>query len=239
MKNTHKEFKERWLSIKKELREDSSDDILKKVYLIYIDRIENRYFKPIELLRNHKDSCDGFGFSMVAILCSLIEFLQSSIDGKFHKQSYENEHKEKFPILVSKGLIKYYGKGGREEFVKYLKELDSRFKESHNCIADFSSVAEEFYSCIRCALLHDACTRNNWIIRKESDDDLIFDNSNSEEKILYRNNFYQLIKNKVNCSMKDQFANDLGLRKNLLKKMDVIFETANYSKFEDIPFWWN
>ncbi|MFM9826826.1 hypothetical protein [Flavobacterium sp.] len=240
-RNTHKEFKERWIFIKNELKEYSSVDLFQKVYLIYNERIENRYFKPIELLRNNKDSCDGFGFSMVAISCSLIEFLQSTIDGKFDKLSYKNEFMSKYPILVSEGLIDYYGGKSGDEFVKFLKELNSRFKEKSNYISNFDSVAKEFYKCVRCTLLHDACTRNNWIIREESDDDTIFDNSNKEEKILYRNNFYELIKNKVNFEMRDQFLDkdNTELRKNLLKKMDVIFETANYGKKEDIPFWWN
>lgn len=238
--NTHRELKKRWVAVKKDLSE-GSDFGIEEVYSIYFGRIENRYFKPIELLRDRKDSCDGFGFSMVAILCTLIEFLQSTLDGKFDKQSYKNEFTEKYPILVSESLIGYYeGKSG-DEFVKFLKELNPRFKEIPNYKCHFDSVAKEFYKCVRCPILHDACTRNNWIIREESDDDSIFDNSNKEEKILYRNNFYELIKNKVNCEMRDQFLDkdNAELRKNLLKKMDVIFETANYSKKEDIPFWWN
>lgn len=239
IKNTHKEFKEHWISIKDKLKENSSVATLEEVYLIYNKRIDNRYFKPIKLLRDHEDSSDGFGFSMVAILCSLIEFLQSTIDGKFHQLSYEEEFKYKYETLVNNGAIDYYGKAGRDEFIKFLKELDSRFKEKPGYKTNFDSVAEEFYSCIRCSLLHDACTRNNWIIREESCDDSIFDISNKEEKILYRNNFYKLIKNKVEVDMKKQFASDSGFRKNLLKKMDVIFETAIYDSTDEIPFWWN
>jgi hypothetical protein len=238
-KNTHKEFKEHWISVKDELKEYSSTETFEEVYLIYIERIKNRYFRPIELLRDYKDSSDGFGFSMVAILCSLIEFLQSTIDGKFHQLSYKDEFKVKYPILESVGCIHYYGGGGRNEFIEFLKELNTSFKDNPIYSKDYDTVAREFYSCVRCALLHDACTSGNWIIREQSDKDLILDISNPEEKILYRNKFYELIKNKVNCDMKNQFIVDAEFRKNLLKKMDIIFETANYSKKEDIPFWWN
>lgn len=235
--NTHKELKKRWATIKQNLSEDSVLGI-EDVYNIFFERIENRYFKPIELLRDSEDSCDGFGFSMVAILCTLIEFLQSTIDGKFHQQSYEEEFKCKYKTLVNRGFINYYGNGGRNEFVIFLKDLDSRFEEKSGYITNFDSVAEEFYSCIRCSLLHDACTRNNWIIREKSVDDSIFDNSNKEEKILYRNDFYTLIKNKVEVDMKGRFFDDQGFRRNLLKKMDIVFETANYSNNDKIPFWW-
>lgn len=236
--NTHRELKERWIDVKKHLSENSVLGI-EEVYNIYFERIENRYFKPIELLKIRDDSTDGYGFSMVAILCTLIEFLQSTIDGKFDKQSYKNEFTEKYPILVSEGLIGYYeGKSG-DEFVKFLKELNPRFKEIPIYKCHFDSVAKEFYKCVRCPILHDACTRNNWIIREKSENNLIFDISDSKVKILYRNDFYDIIKEKVKKDMKEQFIEDKEIRKNLFKKMDIIFETANYSKKEDIPFWWN
>lgn len=239
--NTHKEFEKRWISIKNELKEDSSIDLFQKVYLIYKERIDNRYFKPIELLRDHKDSSDGFGFSMVAILCTLIEFLQSTIDGRFDEKSYGNEFRFKYSILHSEGKIPYYGmvnENEDNEFVKFLKDLDSSFEKNPPYSNHYNSIAREFYSCIRCSLLHDACTRNNWIIREKSVDNSIFDNSNKDEKILYRNDFYTLIKNKVDVDMKEQFTADSEFRKKLLKKMDIIFETANYIDKDEIPFWW-
>lgn len=236
--NTHRELMKRWVDVKKDLSEGSVLGI-EEVYSIYFERIENRYFKPIELLKSHDDSIDGYGFSMVAILCTLIEFLQSTIDGKFDKLSYGNEFLEKYPILASEGLIGYYEGTGGDEFVKFLKELNPRFKEKPNYKCYFDSVAKEFYKCVRCTLLHDACTRNNWIIREKSGDNSIFDISNKEEKILYRNDFYGIIKEKVKKDMKEQFVEDEKIRKNLFKKMDIIFETANYSKKEEIPFWWN
>lgn len=236
--NTHKELKERWITVKQNLSEDS-DFGIEEVYSIYFERIDNRYFKPIELLKKHDDSTDGYGFSMVAILFTLIEFLQSTLDGKFDKQSYKNEFAEKYAILVREGLIGYYeGKSG-DEFVKFLKELNPRFKEIPNYKCHFDSVAKEFYKCVRCPILHDACTRNNWIIREKSGDNSIFDISNKDEKILYRNDFYDIIKEKIKKDMKEQFVENKEIRKNLFKKMDIIFETANYSKKEEIPFWWN
>lgn len=236
--NTHRELKKRWVAVKKDLSE-GSDFGIEEVYSIYFKRIENRYFKPIELLKSHDDSIDGYGFSMVAILCSLIEFLQSTIDGKFHRISYEEEFKVKYPILDSEGCIHYYGGAGRNEFIEFLKELNTSFKDNPTYSEDYDTVAREFYSCVRCALLHDACTSGNWIIREQSDKDLIFDISNPEEKILYRNNFYKKIYEKVKNDMSANFINNIEFRKNLLKKMDIIFETANYIVKDEIPFWWN
>lgn len=237
--NTHKDLKQRWIAIKENLSEDSVLGI-EEVYNIFFERIENRYFKPIKLLKSHDDSIDGYGFSMVAILCSLIEFLQSTIDGKFHKKTYGNEFRSKYQLLDSRNLLTYYQSGNSKkdnEFVNFLKELDLNFKI--NPIGYYDSIAREFYDCVRCALLHDACTRNNWIIREKTEKKLIFDYSNSEGKILYRNNFFEKIYEKVNIGMREQFVKDLGFRKNLLKKMDIIFETANYCKKGNIPFWWN
>jgi hypothetical protein len=150
---------------------------------------------------------DGFGFSMVAILCSLIEFLQSTIDGKFDKKAYENEFNLKYSVLQNEKRITYYevvNNNEDNEFVIFLKKLDSRFEKNPDYSAYYNSVAREFYECIRCAILHDACTRNNWIIREKSGDNSIFDISKKEEKILYRNDFYNIIKEKVKKDMKEQ-----------------------------------
>lgn len=239
--NTHKELKERWIAVKQNLFEDS-DFGIEEVYSIYFERIENRYFKPIELLKIDDDSSDGYGFSMIAISCSLIEFLQSTIDGKFDEKSYKYEFVSKYPLLVQRGVLKFYGKTEKNtdnQFVLFLKKLDSNFEVNPTYSEHYDSVAREFYSCVRCALLHDACTSGNWIIREKSDKDLIFDISNPQEKILYRNNFYEKIYEKVKNDMRKNFTNNIEFRKNLLKKMDIIFETANYIDKDEIPFWWN
>lgn len=186
IKNTHKELKERWETVKKDLNEDSSIDNWNEVYDIFTDRIENRYFRPSESLRDHISSIDGFGFSMVTILCTLIEFLQSTIDGRFEKRSNEVEYRDKYTLLLETGRLKFYSNNGCNKFVWFLENLHSGFKDKPNSDSNhFNSVANEFYSSVRCALLHDACTRNNWIIKEKSIGGLIFDNSNREEKILY------------------------------------------------------
>lgn len=236
--NKHRDLKEEWIELKKDIVKTNLDEILwDKVFDIYCNRIKYRYFMPVEVLIKHENSKVGFGFSIVTILCSLIEFLQSSIDGCFDKKSYENEFKIKYKTLSNQGFINYYSyEDDDNEFVKFLikKIPNANFEAKPIYTKHFKSVAREFYSCIRCSLLHDAVTRNNWIIREKSNN-LIFDNSNEKKKILYRNNFYEAIKNVV-----DEMRNEESevIRHNLLKKIDVIFETADYQTVEEVPFWW-
>jgi hypothetical protein len=50
----------------------------------YVTRLSLRYLHPIEVLQQN-GTCQGEGFSIVAIQCSLIEFLESTEQGKNYR----------------------------------------------------------------------------------------------------------------------------------------------------------
>ena len=50
----------------------------------YLPRLELRYLHPIKLLQEN-GTFQGEGFSIMAILCSLVEFLESTYQGKLYK----------------------------------------------------------------------------------------------------------------------------------------------------------
>lgn len=47
-------------------------------------RLELRYLKPIRILQEH-GTLEGEGFSILAILCTLVEFLESTFQGKNYR----------------------------------------------------------------------------------------------------------------------------------------------------------
>jgi hypothetical protein len=111
------------------------------------ERIETRYFKPIQAI-DAIGSSKGEGFSIVAIQCSLIEFLGSTLEGT----SYKHRPDKTKPL----GQFEYDDSG--DLFVRFLTTAEpfkNSFSEAH---------ARDFYKSVRCGLLHEARTKNGWTI---------------------------------------------------------------------------
>lgn len=184
------------------------------------ERLNTRYFQPIERILNIpnyesewsfcgfidnvlseigiKSSPDieeksvmalsGEGFAAMTLICSLIEFLQSCYEGKkYHRDNPDDDFE--------------YGDnlGSSRKFKKFLEcqyPFSSIFAQTFtNSAGTTNTFAEDFYTSVRCGLLHEAATNNNWIIReKHSNPDTFVDISNHAKKIIYRNNFFKAIK---------------------------------------------
>lgn len=143
----------------------------------FMVRLRTRYFGPIDILRrpdsHSKDGQKpwrGEGFAIVALQCSLIEFLGSTLKG----QTYVNRRELKGRKITN---LEYTGSG--EMFVGFLKSAHP-FKEIFGDRND----AWDFYENVRCSLLHEARTRNNWrILSRKSPGSCI----DVKAKIIYRN----------------------------------------------------
>ena len=110
----------------------------------------HRYICPAEQIQ-HNSSIIGEGFSIMAILCTLIEALETFYDGLCYKYDKPRKNYE-------------YGNGKSEKmFVNFLSKREP-FKQVFN-----EPLAKEFYKNIRCPLLHEAATRGGWVIRIDTD----------------------------------------------------------------------
>jgi gamma-glutamyl AIG2-like cyclotransferase len=159
-------------------------------------RIETRYFKPIRLLQEHGDD-KGEGFSIVAIQCSLIEFLASTRTGKSYKYLKNGGELGKFEYNNSKDV-----------FIEFLTDT-LPFKEH------FSELAKCFYKNVRCALLHEARTKGKWkIIADSKDNKIIRWTGQNSEKILYRNNLQEAF---------EKYVDDYGEKLKTCKCLQAAF----------------
>lgn len=105
-------------------------------------RLALRYLDPIKVLQDH-GTYQGDGFSIVAIECTLIEFLESTLQGR----SYRFFRRGDPPL----GPHEYSNSG--ELFVAFLSTRAP-------FATDFSAqLARDFYEGVRCGLLHEARTR--------------------------------------------------------------------------------
>lgn len=110
-------------------------------------RLESRYLAPIKLLQDH-GTFQGEGFSIVAIQCTLIEFLAATLRG----MSYRFVSKASPPL-------------GTYEYSKSGKMFNDFLITEQPFAAVFTqAIAEDFYASVRCGLLHEARTKNGWTI---------------------------------------------------------------------------
>ncbi len=119
------------------------DDWKQAFEIFFKKRIETRYFEPIRLLQEHGEN-KGEGFAIVALQCSLIEFLASIRTGQNYKHCQSGSDEcEKYEYCQSSKL-----------FTDFLRD-EEPFKKAFSCKVK----ADSFYKHIRCSLLHEARTK--------------------------------------------------------------------------------
>jgi hypothetical protein len=166
-----------WVLTRAKLTSAKEPEVWRKALSdFFLERLQSRYFAPIDTLRkpvthpkNGKEPWQGEGFAIVALQCSLIEFLGATLKG----QTYVN-HSE---LKGRKTTAFEYSKSG-EMFVEFLT-THPPFKEVF--VTDV--LAWDFYNGVRCALLHEARTRNHWTILARKAPGPCIDTKN---KIIYR-----------------------------------------------------
>jgi hypothetical protein len=131
-------------------------------------RLDLRYLNPIKLLQCH-GTFQGEGFSILAIQCTLIEFLESTVQGTNYHYLRKSETLGPHEYSSSSDLFVHF-LCTREPFVHDFDE----------------SLAKDFYAGVRCALLHEARTRNDWTIWGKGPVGAVVDR---EKHIVYRDNF--------------------------------------------------
>jgi hypothetical protein len=160
----------------------------------YHERLKSRYLDPIKAIRS-KPIFKGEGFAIVAIQCSLIEFLESCLQGKNYR--YRN------PAPPHE-----YNRSA-DLFVSFLTERQP-FKPHFD-----RPLANAFYTEVRCAVLHEARTKGKWVIMAKNPS-LIVD---SNERILYRDNFQEAII-QFTSDYRSKVPHDVELQKAFIRKFD-------------------
>lgn len=167
-------------------------------------RIESRYFKPIRAIENIKE-CVGEGFAIVSLHCSLIEFLAATLKGKMYKYQRNKE----------RPLCQFEYSNSSDMFVDFL-EGNEPFKSMFSK----AGTAREFYTSVRCGLLHEARTKGLWRIQVcESATHPI----DVDGKVVYRNKmqaaFCQFVE-----SYGQQLPMDAPLQEAFIRKFDSLCE---------------
>lgn len=162
-------------------------------------RLRFRYLDAVKALQSLGRK--GEGFAITAILCTLIEFLESTAQGKTYRFVRRPADLKPFE----------YNRSG-EVFVEFLSTREP--------FANFFDVAsaEDFYENVRCPLLHEARTRNGWRIRATSPTASPVDTA---KRVLYRDQFQDAVLAYIDRYKTDLFASPL-LKEAFIRKFDSL-----------------
>lgn len=215
-----RQTKQDWLDLRAKILANPNDATTWTAATKLLDqRLDTRYFRPIEkILRMWITS--GEGFAAMALICSLIEFLQSCYEGKTFK-----DHETETKFIYGSSAKKF------KNFLEQHEPFKSDFtKAVSNPTKYIKTFADDFYSNVRCGLLHEAATNNNWIIKtyRGTDKNINFvDLTNENKKIIYRDKFFDVIKTYCDTYRQQIIGNKKDsknqfLRDNFCRKLDSL-----------------
>jgi len=195
-----------WNDLESKLRSDMSNvELWEKAFSFFEGRMMSRYFNPMQSIKAN-DTRTGEGFSMVAILCSMIEMLESFYQGKaYRKPTTEHPLDDATEYYRSQPLF--------ENFLIKREPFKSQF--SRKCLA------VEFYENVRCAILHEAATRKGWCVR--TDTEALITEKEGGIIVLNRDIFIEYIKTYIKEYKKELFR-DSDLKTKFIQKMNFICE---------------
>ena len=163
-------------------------------------RLALRYLDPIKTLQNN-GNYQGEGFSIAAIQCTLIEFLESTAQGLTYRFRRNSEKLGPFEYSSSKSI-----------FIKFLCNR----KPFAGTFTKLSAL--DFYEGVRCGLLHEAQTKNGWKVWARSHDNAIADIT---KRIVYRDNFQTALLEYVEC-YKSVLLSDGAAQSAFVRKFDSL-----------------
>lgn len=199
---------------------------------LFKNRLNRKFFDPVKYLIETR-KFEGEGFSIVTVQCALIESLASFRTGQIfnygangNSPSYEYRDSKRMFVdfLLSASIFK-------DNFY----EIDENGVKKNN--TPFN--AENFYSDVRCGLMHEARTKGKWIINAKKHDD-----KSSPKFLEKREDKFSILRTILHYKLKQYVANycdelrlkdSQELRRLFGRKLDFLFETfENKDKFE----WW-
>jgi hypothetical protein len=192
-----------WRSFGKGLAPGGDPDLWRRAACDYFHtRVATRYLDPIAAIMKLKRN-QGEGFSIVAIQCSMIEFLESTVQGVSY--CYR-------PWGSATQLSAHEYSDSQLLFVDFLRKREP-FKE------DFKTkrIAQDFYVGVRCGLLHEAKTKNAWLIQANGPAVIGL----QPKKILYRNNFQKALEEFIR-SYETDLESNTHLQEAFIRKFDSL-----------------
>ncbi len=140
------------------------------------ERHDERFFRPIRLLKNAPGNIQGYGFAMMALCALLVETTQSYRDGLPSTFPRDLDRLRNMPRVPAQYQIPSGLRiNGKKAFERFFREHRNQFP---------GLTGGRFYKNIRNGLLHQGQTKANWTLSKWGPS--VCD---AKEKVIYRDKF--------------------------------------------------
>ncbi|OWK71424.1 hypothetical protein [Pedobacter sp. AJM] len=203
---------------------------------LFHERIDAKYFAPIKAIIG-KRTLKGEGFAIVTVQCAMIEMFAAFRSGLIFNHDRANKA-SKYEYHKSQVLF--------TDFLKTAPLFENHFFSRNAngvCLTDYPFNAANFYSDVRCGLMHEARTKGNWHISaaprgtsvKTAKQFIIF--REGKIKLLRMVLHYRLLNylTAYQAELRTQNRNGEILRKKFARKMDHLFDFAPDQLYD----WWN
>lgn len=234
MSSAKKLDKKTWIAIRPKLKNSYGFNAdWEEVVNLFKKRIDDFYFNPINSILK-PNSMKGEGFAIVTLQCALIETFAAFKLGKI----YSN--------IKSKNSPKYEYSSSNKFFVDFL-HTEEIFKDhfysidsNNQKINDNPYNAKEFYERVRCGLMHEARTKDDWRItanpKKTGNNKFIGKDGN--DKVIHRTILNEKLKDYFNniylATLKANSTDGNKLRRLLGRKLDHLHSLPKDTTYD----WW-
>lgn len=165
------------------------NDDWKDAIFLFEESFNQKFILPLKNMRDNGDQ-NGEGYSIVSIICVLIEILASYRYGSIYRYIEKGDEKEHD--------YEYFN--SRELLIKFLSNIQS-FKNTFDTIKfEYDNIQndecyKDFYWNVRCALIHEGQLKNGWIISSNALSD------NTDKIFIFFENGYKIIYREVLLSI--------------------------------------
>lgn len=218
-----------WKELRLTLLDFESDYLQawENAFSVFAQRIETRFLKPIERILSIGRS-EGEGFSVAALQCILVEFLEAFYQGKIYTPSRMEDEIENSAKKLGITKVELENQLQPNEYNSSAK-LFRDFLTGHSPFRDAftQSSANTFYKKIRCGLLHEAATKGGTIIKGKGASII---QVNGNDLILFRTNFQEAIDEFLKA-YKQELLISQERKKAFIRKMDDICQLERRQYF--------
>lgn len=206
MRIAGKHSDKQWVALKSRLQSRPTERLWDSAFRrFYRIRIDTRYLHPIASIKRH-DTQRGEGFAIVALFCSLIEYLESCERGdNFH---FIGRTKDKLlPNEYSERQASQYFK----DFLRTRTPFDTLVP---------SALVDSFYADVRCGLLHEARTKGGWFISTSASGGALI-SVTAGQKTLFRNRLVPALETYF-VDYRERLLKDPATQQAFIRKFDYL-----------------